>query len=325
MQASRDQARYGMLSIIHVGNSVAFLLLATADFIGTLYRDLLARQDCLLSITLGRSAMVSGKWLSDPSVSNSTLLLPGDVMRNISRIALKIIDSDQKLNPDDCIKFLSDLDEADSHSELHLQRRDKCVNLQHHFDHLTIRLHLSFVASIICRPALTDSSRLRDDLQFTILRNRAKQSLMETSRIFLDFHALSLIPMRTWSITHSVLCSTILLCAWGETRDNPEVRTLQQRVVEAFSRAAKRGDEAGDEQEQRDPCKNTWLTTSHILALVALQKTLHGSTLAPPPGPAAEQPQPRSSSQQQQNPDAVYPEADLTDFDFNFTTMLDER
>lgn len=268
--------------------------------------------------------MVSGKWLSDPPVSNSIPLLPEDVMRNISRIALKIMKSDQQLNSDECIKLLSDLDESDSRSQVYLQRRDKCINLQQHFDHLTIRLHLSFVASIICRPALTESSRLCEDSQFTILRNRAKQSLTETSRIFLDFHALSLIPMRTWSITHSVLCSTLLLCAWGETRDNPEVRTLQQRVVEAFSRAAKRGDETGDEQEQRDPCKNTWLTTSHILALVALQKTLHGSTFAPPPsGPAAEEPQ--SSSQQHQCLDMVYPKADLTEFDFNFTTMLDER
>lgn len=268
----------------------------------------------MLSISNDRPAMVSMKWLSDPPNPNNNRLPPSDIMRRIARIALRIMNMEQALDVNQCLDILSDLDDSDSRSEIYLQRRDKCLNLQQHFQHLTIRFHLSFVASMICRPVLAGSAQIRGEQNFATLRDRAKHSLMSTCRIFLEFQALSLIPMRTWSITHCVLCCTILLCVWEETRDNLESRTLQQRVVEAFSRVVKLDEEAGDVVQGQSPCKSSWLSTGHVLALVALQKSLRSSTLVPP-----KQSNARDSPPGQDSAASVVAHPDV---DFNFTTML---
>lgn len=258
-------------------------------------RRILVRQDCLLSIAHGRPPMVSKQCLIDPSTlrSFSPDLSIDDIMSCISRIALDIMNSEVQPDSDQCLPMLSELDNFSARAAPHLRSRDNCATLRQHIEHLTVRLHISGFASIICRPALTTSATQGERSFSRSLRVRMKDSLMDTSRSFLEFQALSGIPMRTWAVIQCVLSSTILLCVWEETRHDPESHALQQQVVGAFSRAAQVDDEAGLETNHSSPCSNQWLSPSHLLALTALQSALqrvppvnrNSSPLMPPAQP----------------------------------------
>ncbi|CAI7588838.1 unnamed protein product [Penicillium pancosmium] len=102
-----------------------------------------------------------------------------------------------------------------------------------------------------------------------ILRSRAKGSLVDASRAFLDFQALSVVPLRSWSMVHTVLSSTLLLCMWEETRNDPECRGLQQRVIDVFSSSDSRSDDGTMSEPDRQ-----WLSARHIRALVTLRGAL---------------------------------------------------
>ncbi|CAI7572949.1 unnamed protein product [Penicillium manginii] len=102
-----------------------------------------------------------------------------------------------------------------------------------------------------------------------ILRSRAKGSLIDASRAFLDFQALSVVPLRSWSMVHTVLSSTLLLCMWEETRNDPECRDLQQKVIDVFSSSDSRPDDGGVAEPDQQ-----WLSARHIRALVTLRSAL---------------------------------------------------
>lgn len=67
-------------------------------------------------------------------------------------------------------------------------------------------------------------------------------------------------------MVHTVLSSTLLLCIWEETRNDPECRDVQQRVIDVFASSDSRTvDEAGAENDGQ------WLSARHIRALVTLR------------------------------------------------------
>ncbi|KAJ5569358.1 hypothetical protein N7450_011844 [Penicillium hetheringtonii] len=84
-----------------------------------------------------------------------------------------------------------------------------------------------------------------------------------------SFCALSVVPLRSWSMVHTVLSSTLLLCMWEETRNDPECRNLQQRVIDVFSASDSRSDDGSMAETDRQ-----WLSARHIRALVTLRGAL---------------------------------------------------
>jgi hypothetical protein len=107
--------------------------------------------------------------------------------------------------------------------------------------------------------------------QSELLRSRAKGSLIDASKAFLEFQALSVVPLRSWSMVHTVLSSTLLLCIWEETRNDPECRSLQQRVIDVFSSSDSKVSEDGTSSSDSD---SQWLSARHIRALVMLRGAL---------------------------------------------------
>jgi signal transduction histidine kinase len=104
-----------------------------------------------------------------------------------------------------------------------------------------------------------------------LLRSRAKASLIDASKAFLEFQALSVVPLRSWSMVHTVLSSTLLLCIWEETRNDAECRNLQQRVIDVFSSSDARISDEGTSLYESD---SQWLSARHIRALVTLRSAL---------------------------------------------------
>ncbi|KAG2420517.1 phenylacrylic acid decarboxylase [Aspergillus terreus] len=165
------------------------------------------------------------------------------------------------------VDMLNHVDEVYQRALPHLTSRANCKSMHEHLEHLALKMHLSLLIGVLTRPALKQPQT--QDSSYGILRERAKTSMIDASRAFLDFQALSVIPLRTWSMVHTALTSTLLLSTWEETRNDPESRDLQQRVIELFSAVSSVG-QPGDSAPEYGP----WLSKRHIRALITLRNTV---------------------------------------------------
>ncbi|CAG7996544.1 unnamed protein product [Penicillium salamii] len=228
-------------------------------------------QDSLLCMCYDRPPIVTVTgWTRDNSLFRRTDLSYQEIMHSLCRLILDIIRPDTFVGEfDRAIEALNRLDTLYQRGQPHLQMRSNCTTLQQNLEHLALKMHSSFCVSVVCRPAMKQSHAQPHLLQPEILRNRAKGSLIDASRAFLDFQALSVVPMRSWSMVHTVLSSTLLLCIWEETRNDPQCRDLQQSVIDVFSSSDSRtAEEGGIENDGQ------WLSARHIRALVTLRGAL---------------------------------------------------
>lgn len=170
---------------------------------------------------------------------------------------------------DRAIEGLRRLDDLGQRSQHYLRHRESCITFQQNLEHLALSMHTSFCVSVICRPAMKQSQPQPLYPQADLLRTRAKAGLIDASKAFLDFQALSVVPLRSWSMVHTVLSSTLLLCIWEETRHDPECRSLQQRVIDVFSSSDSRTAEGTPSESD-----GQWLSARHIRALVTLRSAL---------------------------------------------------
>ncbi|KAL7941522.1 hypothetical protein V8C42DRAFT_334817 [Trichoderma barbatum] len=237
--------------------------------------DAICRQDCLLSLCHGRPHIASKQSFATQNSlyrSNGPLGF-SEMMCGIVSVCTSLLDLEQP-SCEASMKLLAELEGYRSRAVPYLQSREKCINIQQRYESLTIDIQLFFAISVLCRPALTKSAAT-DNAQADViqaLKTRAKESLMSTAKAFIEFQALSIIPIRTWSLIHAVLSATILLCLWEETRCDQQSRDVLQRVMEIFSRAAQADDETGMMVDASG--NNHWLSMNHTRALVALQNAI---------------------------------------------------
>lgn len=194
-------------------------------------------------------------------------------MHSICRLGLDIMRPDDLgvVESDRALEGLQRLDDAQQRGLPYLRSRENCTTLQQHLEHLAFRMHTSFCVSVLCRPAMKQASSQPPFPPADILRARAKGGLIDAAKAFLDFQALSIVPLRSWSMVHTVLSSTLLLCIWEETRNDPECRSLQQRVIDVFSSTDSRTSDDGASLHEGD---SQWLSARHIRALVTLRSAL---------------------------------------------------
>lgn len=307
--------------------STPFLANSVIKHTLTLCRDAICRQDCLLSLCHGRPNITSKQ-----SFATENILENPNQPLDFSAMMCSIVavtSSLLELNQPSCeasMKLLAELDGYRSRAAPYLQCREKCTNIQQRYESLTIEIQLFFVVSVLCRPALTKSA-LTDNEPDVVraLRAQAKESLMSTAKAFIDFQAVSIIPIRTWSLIHSVLGATILLCLWEETRHDQESRDVLQRVMEIFSRAAQADDETGMMVDASG--NNNWLSMNHTRALVALQNAIQK---APCGSSSPERQEADNVVQQNQSLPRGQDAAPIdpmmeTVMGYNFTAMLGER
>ncbi|RAK74966.1 Zn(II)2Cys6 transcription factor [Aspergillus fijiensis CBS 313.89] len=227
-------------------------------------------QDSLLCLCYDRPPIVTVTgWSLDDSAFSGRELNYMDMMHFLCRIALDILTASEMemQQPSRLLDILATVDRVCQRAQPHLKSLQECKTLQHNLEHLALKMHIAFAVSVVTRPALKRSG-VRDSAQ-DILRMRAKCSLIDASNTFLEFQALSVVPLRTWSMVHTVISSTLLLCIWEETRNDAECRDLQQKVIEVFSAAGSVGsvERSGSENGQ-------WLSERHIRALITLRNAV---------------------------------------------------
>ncbi len=196
-------------------------------------------------------------------------------MRGLIRIWLDVKALDRPLDLEVSTRLLADLDGYYARAEPHLRDRRSCKNMREQLEYLALRMHVSFNVSVLCRPAIESQEPAYDCPRHQALMIRTKESLIQNVNAFLDFQAISVVPLRTWSMIHAVLSSTLLLCMWKETQNDAECLDLQRKVVETFISAGKTSNGSADS----NLAGNTqWLSHRHIRAVATLQNAFRSAS-----------------------------------------------
>ncbi|KAK9342733.1 fungal-specific transcription factor domain-containing protein [Lipomyces starkeyi] len=210
-------------------------------------------QDTLLCLCYDRPPVVTRLDVDDrQSLSMKHDLSYAEAMQQVCRLGLVILNSDeaQQHKVTKLMDLLNDVDEICGRTESYLQLKD--------------------------RPAIRNVRVSSPHDQNELLVFRAKSSLMDATRAFLEFQSLSIVPLRNWSMIHTALISTLLLGIWNETKNDPECLELQRKVIRVLT-----ADEAEATGTNKLPetANGMMLSKTHIRALLALKNALNDISL----------------------------------------------
>ena len=200
-------------------------------------------QDSLLSLSFDRSpiAMMTRCQLPlGPSAAIDGLSYT-EAMYHLCKKILDSVNNDSNSDPDynQVIKDSQEVENIRQRVSPEFRHKDSCKTVQDRLQHFAIRLHTSFVVSVLCRPALRRGETIGMNVaQKDMVAEKCKQNLTETVRMYLKMHSLSVIPTRSWAFTYHGLSSAVLLGILGETKTDPEVRQLQGDLISALSSTA---------------------------------------------------------------------------------------
>ena len=197
-------------------------------------------QDALLSLSFDRPPVATITRCEMPLSPDAALkgFTYPEAMYNLCAIILTAVKNDSNSTSDyhHIINYSQKVEDIRSQVKPEIRIKEACKTVQDKLQHYAVRLHTSFVISVLCRPALRrNTSPGMDPPQKAILALKCKQNLTETVRMYLKMHSFSVIPTRSWAFTYHGLSSAVLLGILGETKADPEVRKLQGELIECLS------------------------------------------------------------------------------------------
>ena len=214
-------------------------------------------QDSLLSLSFDRSpiAMMTRCQLPLGPTAPKEGFNYTEAMYHLCQKILHSVNNDSNSQPEfnqiiaDCI----DVENIRVQVRPSLRLKEEWKTVQDRLQYYAIRLHTSFVVSVLCRPSLRRGESIgMDPSQKQMLAEKCKLNLTETVRMYLKMHSLSIIPTRSWAFTYHGLSSAVLLGILGETKTDPEVRQLQGNLISALSVTAAKEQTTNHSMSGRD-------------------------------------------------------------------------
>ncbi|OCK78467.1 hypothetical protein K432DRAFT_301936 [Lepidopterella palustris CBS 459.81] len=224
-------------------------------------------QDSLLSISYDRASSTT---TIDHTVPLSQTSTPGtrsyvESMYRLCKVGLDIVrERQQPQNSHDALLRITEhrnqlqdimFDAAD-----YLKDSRRCRSMRDQLEHWALYLHVSYITSELCRPAISPSTAAFD-LSKT-LRKTCIDSLTNTVEAFLGLQNMTPFATRSWASVHRSLTSALLLGILGESSRNERARNLLTNLVLVLS----------DITSNVDPAE---LSAPITRSLAALQKLVH--------------------------------------------------
>lgn len=144
----------------------------------------------------------------------------------------------------------------------HLRHRERCSNLAEHIEHFEIRLHSSYVISVLCRPSLGNSFRGDIERRMTV-RAACVESLLSTVEAFVELHAHNPFSSRSWISMQRAIASAFLLVAHEDGQSHPQTWGLIGRLETVL---AEQVDDVGTRSGNGNGSWNNKTSTSDHLA-----------------------------------------------------------
>lgn len=111
----------------------------------------------------------------------------------------------------------------------YLKDSRRCRSIRDQLEHWALYLHISYITSELCRPAISPTTA-EYDLTRT-LRKVCIDSLANTVEAFLGLQNVTPFANRSWAAMHRSLSSAILLGILGEPSRNERARTLINKLI----------------------------------------------------------------------------------------------
>ncbi|KAF2495336.1 hypothetical protein BU16DRAFT_460954 [Lophium mytilinum] len=232
-------------------------------------------QDSLLSISYDRASSTT---TIDHTVPLSQTSTPGtrtyvECMYRLCKVGLDIVrERQQPQNSNDALMRITEhrnqlqdimFDAAD-----YLKDSRRCRSMRDQLEHWALYLHVSYITSELCRPAISPSTAAFD-LSKT-LRKTCIDSLANTVEAFLGLQNMTPFATRSWASVHRSLSSALLLGIIGESSRNERAKTLLMNLVSVL----------GELSSSVDPAELSAPITRSVAALQRLI-TIQQSPRAP--------------------------------------------
>lgn len=141
-----------------------------------------------------------------------------------------------------------------SEASPHLRYRNRCVTLAEHIQRTELRLHSSYLTSVLCRVALERHAPL-DDHRRMIVRDECLASLIGTVEAFVELHSLSSHSSRSWISLQRTIASVFLLVATEDGLSHPQTWDLIAKLDQALTSHVY-ADGAADQKSRSDSAKH---------------------------------------------------------------------
>lgn len=197
-------------------------------------------QDSLLSISYDRASSTT---TIDHTVPLSPHTAPGtrtyvESMYRLCKVGLDIVRERQRpQNSHDALiritEHRNELQEIMVDAADYLKDSRRCRSMRDQLEHWALYLHISYITSELCRPAISPSTA-GFDLSKT-LRKTCIDSLTNTVEAFLGLQNMTPFATRSWASVHRSLSSALLLGIIGEHNRNERARSLLSNLIQVLT------------------------------------------------------------------------------------------
>ncbi|KAL0257788.1 hypothetical protein SLS55_006952 [Diplodia seriata] len=223
-------------------------------------------QDSLLSITFDRASSMG---TSEPVPLNPESS-PGnrpymECMYRLCKVGLDIV-SERALShtPLETLSRIAqrrqEIQEIMFDAADYLRDSRKCRSMRNQLEHWALYLHMSYITSELCRPALSPTVTEHDLAR--PLRKACIDSLANTVEAFLGLQNMTVFASRSWAAVHRSLSCALLLGILKEPERNDRARMLLEKLISVLT----------DITSKVDP---TELSTPVTRSMIALRKLLN--------------------------------------------------
>ncbi|OJJ50596.1 hypothetical protein ASPZODRAFT_55209 [Penicilliopsis zonata CBS 506.65] len=111
----------------------------------------------------------------------------------------------------------------------HLRSREHCTTLAEHIERMELRLHSSYLVSVLCRVSLDPSAHM-DEQRRALIREECLASLVGTIEAFVELHSISSHSSRSWISLQRTIASAFLLVATEQGQNHPQTWALIDKL-----------------------------------------------------------------------------------------------
>lgn len=195
----------------------------------------MAWQDSHFSLSYDRPSTTA---VSQPEIAYREASKPGDLsyfetLCRVIALALEVVRI-RMLSPHSQISFESIQGYKERIRKIlveakpHLRDAKWCTTSTEHLERVVLKLHSSYFASELCRPALKSAAGPSDSA--SSMRGDCVSNLMKTVEAYIEMHNISSHAARSWIALQRAISSAFLLAVIEEAKSNPNVWSLLRQL-----------------------------------------------------------------------------------------------
>ena len=196
----------------------------------------MAWQDSHFSLSYDRPSTTA---VSQPDIAHHEDSKPGDLpyfetLCRVISLALEVVRS-RMLSPHSQMSFKTiqaykeRIQQIMVEAKPSLRNEGDCYTAKEHLERVVLKLHSSYFASELGRPALKSTVDTRDPITASMRRD-CVDNLMTTVEAYIEMHAISSHAARSWITLQRAISSIFLLAVIEESKMEPRFLNLLQQL-----------------------------------------------------------------------------------------------